>query len=42
VKQAKAETGLPLATFPPVCPYPELDVINDEFLPAASLIEPTD
>jgi hypothetical protein len=32
VKQAKAETGLPLATFPQECPYSIANVI-DEFLP---------
>ncbi|MCC5639931.1 DUF29 domain-containing protein [Nostoc sp. CHAB 5844] len=33
VKQAKAETGLALATFPQECPYNLADVIDDEFLP---------
>lgn len=33
VKQAKAETGLPLETFPKKCPYELTEVINDEFLP---------
>lgn len=32
-KQAKAETGLPLETFPVICPYELLQVIDDEFLP---------
>ena len=32
-KQAKAETGLPLPTFAPTCPY-EVDVMRgDDFLP---------
>jgi hypothetical protein len=33
VKQAKAETGLPLETFPSQCLYEILQVIDDEFLP---------
>lgn len=33
VKQAKAETGLPLEVFPTECPYSIVDAINDEFLP---------
>lgn len=33
VKQAKAETGLPLQTFPVQCPYELPQVIDDEFLP---------
>jgi Domain of unknown function DUF29 len=33
VKQAKAETGLPLETFPIQCPYELPQVIDDEFLP---------
>lgn len=33
VKQAKAETGLPLETFPKKCPDELVGVINDEFLP---------
>lgn len=33
VKQAKAETGLPLETFPVLCPYKLSEVIDDEFLP---------
>lgn len=33
VKQAKAETGLPLETFPQECPYSLPNVIDDEFLP---------
>lgn len=32
VKQAKAETGLPLEMFPP-CPYELTAVLDDEFLP---------
>ncbi|OKH28050.1 DUF29 domain-containing protein [Chroogloeocystis siderophila] len=32
-KQAKAETGLPLETFPTQCPYELVEVVNDEFLP---------
>ena len=33
VKQAKAETRLPLETFPLQCPYKLTDVMDDEFLP---------
>lgn len=33
VKQAKAETGLPLEIFPTQCPYEQIAVIDDEFLP---------
>lgn len=33
VKQAKAETGLPLESFPVMCPYELSEVIADEFLP---------
>ncbi|BBD67027.1 hypothetical protein NIES4072_56950 [Nostoc commune NIES-4072] len=33
VKQAKAETGLSVESFPVVCPYQLLEVTNDEFLP---------
>jgi hypothetical protein len=33
VKQAKAETGLPLETFPLQCPYELAQVIDDKFLP---------
>lgn len=33
VKQAKAETGLPLETFPVQYPYELAKVIDDEFLP---------
>lgn len=36
VKQAKAETGLPLETFPMQCPYDLAEVIDDEFLPQQS------
>jgi hypothetical protein len=36
VKQAKAETGLPLKTFPVQCPYELTEVIDDEFLPEPS------
>ncbi len=32
-KQAKAETGLPLGSFPVQCPYELTEVIDDEFLP---------
>ncbi len=35
VKQAKAETGLPLKMFPPQCPYELAVVVDDEFLPLA-------
>jgi hypothetical protein len=34
VKQAKAETGLPLEAFTPQRPYSLTEVLNDEFLPA--------
>lgn len=33
VKQAKAETGLPLETFPTQCPYELTEVMDDGFLP---------
>ncbi|MCL1468519.1 DUF29 domain-containing protein [Argonema galeatum] len=33
VKQAKAETRLPLETFPQLCPYDLAQVVNDDFLP---------
>lgn len=33
VKQAKAETGLPLEQFPIDCPYELANLLNDEFLP---------
>lgn len=33
VKQAKAETGLPVELFPVMSPYELSEVINDEFLP---------
>ena len=33
VKQAKAETGLPLETFPIECPYELAALLDDEFLP---------
>ncbi|WP_334784330.1 DUF29 domain-containing protein [Nostoc sp.] len=33
VKQAKAETGLSVESFPVMCPYQLPEVINDEFLP---------
>ncbi|MHC5672609.1 DUF29 family protein [Nostoc sp.] len=33
VKQAKAETGLSMESFPVVCPYQLPEVTNDEFLP---------
>lgn len=33
VKQAKAETGLLVESFPLVCPYQLPEVTNDEFLP---------
>jgi hypothetical protein len=32
-KQAKAETGLLVESFPVNCPYQLLEVTNDEFLP---------
>ena len=34
VKQAKAETQLPLETFPLQCPYQLAEVLNDQFLPS--------
>lgn len=33
VKQAKAETNLPIESFPVMCPYELAKVTNDEFLP---------
>jgi len=33
VKQAKAETNLPLITFPVECPYHLTEVMDDDFLP---------
>ena len=33
VKQAKAETGLPVESFPVICPYELPEVTDDEFLP---------
>lgn len=33
VKQAKAETRLPLEIFPQQCPYELVELMNDEFLP---------
>ena len=33
VKQAKAETQLPLDTFPKECPYQLTSILDDEFLP---------
>ena len=33
VKQAKAETQLPLETFPAICPYNVAEVLDDDFLP---------
>jgi hypothetical protein len=41
VKQAKAETGLPLETFPVQCPYELPEVIDDEFLPEQNTDEET-
>lgn len=32
-KQAKAETGLPLETFPIDCPYDVSSILDDDFLP---------
>ncbi|QYO63330.1 DUF29 domain-containing protein [Leptolyngbya sp. 7M] len=34
IKQAKAETGLPLETFPIEYPYSVAEVLEDDFLPA--------
>jgi len=34
VKQAKAETQLPLETFPARCPYDVAEVLDDDFLPS--------
>lgn len=34
VKQAKAETSLPLGAFPPDCPYRLVDMLKDDFLPS--------
>ncbi|MEB3189426.1 MAG: DUF29 domain-containing protein [Snowella sp.] len=33
IKQAKAETELPLATFPKACPYVLAAILDDQFLP---------
>ncbi len=33
VKQAKAETNLPVESFPVMCPYDVREVTDDEFLP---------
>ncbi|MBF2026510.1 MAG: DUF29 domain-containing protein [Oscillatoriales cyanobacterium C42_A2020_001] len=33
VKQAKAETGLPMKTFPQQCPFQLTQVLADDFLP---------
>ena len=33
IKQAKAETGLPLGTFPNGCPYDAASILDDDFLP---------
>ncbi|AFZ56013.1 DUF29 domain-containing protein [Anabaena cylindrica FACHB-243] len=33
VKQAKAETGLPVESFPVICPYHLAEVTEDDFLP---------
>ncbi|MEH1848535.1 MAG: DUF29 domain-containing protein [Nostoc sp.] len=33
VKQAKAETGLLMESFPLICPYQLPEVTDDEFLP---------
>lgn len=32
-KQAAAETGLPLATFPATCPYTVDQILDDDFFP---------
>ncbi|NEO31002.1 MAG: DUF29 domain-containing protein [Symploca sp. SIO3C6] len=32
-KRARAETGLPLDTFPTHCPYKTTEVLDDDFLP---------
>ncbi|NJR39874.1 MAG: DUF29 domain-containing protein [Leptolyngbyaceae cyanobacterium CSU_1_4] len=34
VKQAKAETGLPLEAFPLDCPYELADMLKDDYLPS--------
>ncbi len=34
IKQAKAETGLPLNRFPQACPYGIEAILDDDFLPA--------
>jgi len=34
VKQAKAETKLPISTFPSECPYQLSTIIDDDFLPS--------
>jgi Domain of unknown function DUF29 len=37
VKQAKAETSLPIETFPNLCPYELPEAIDDDFLPESNL-----
>ena len=39
VKQARAETGLPIATFPSQCPYELAKVTDDAFLPQTGKTE---
>ncbi len=39
VKQAKAETGLPLETFPMQCLYKLVEVLHDKFLPEIDVTE---
>ena len=39
-RNAAAETGLPLATFPETCPFGEDQVLADEWLPEASNVSP--
>lgn len=41
IKQLKAETGLPLETFPTQCLYELAEVINDGFLPEGSTADST-
>jgi hypothetical protein len=36
LKQAKAETGLPLETFPTNCPYELTEIRDDDFLPEST------
>lgn len=32
-KYAKAQTGLPIKTFPEVCPFPKTEILTSDYLP---------